>query len=81
MPDHATPAQMTGLPKKSAKGGPFRWEDPLNLDAQLSEEERLVRDTARAYCQDRLLSRVQEGFRHEVFHREIMTEMGELGLL
>lgn len=66
---------------KSPKGGTFQWDDPLRLDAQLTEEERMVRDTARDYCQDRLMARVQEGFRHEVFHREIMNEMGELGLL
>ncbi|ACI97592.1 acyl-CoA dehydrogenase [Rhodospirillum centenum] len=71
----------TGLPQKTPKGSPFRWEDPLRLDDQLSEEERMVRDSARAYCQDRLMGRVLEAFRHEHFHREIMAEMGELGLL
>jgi len=69
------------LKTKSPKGGAFRWDDPLNLDAQLTEEERMVRDTARDYCQDKLLSRVQEAFRHESFDRDIMTEMGSLGLL
>ena len=59
----------------------FQWEDPLLLDAQLSEEERLVRDTARDYAQDRLMPRIIEANRDEIFHREIMTEMGELGLL
>jgi glutaryl-CoA dehydrogenase len=59
----------------------FQWEDPLLLEDQLTEEERLVRDSARAYCQDRLMPRVLEANRHEHFHREIMTEMGELGLL
>jgi len=68
--------------RKSAKtGAPFQWDDPLRLDAQLTEDERMVRDTARDYCQDKLLSRVQEAFRHERFDREIMTEMGALGLL
>ena len=60
---------------------PFSWEDPFFLDDQLSEDERMVRDSAKAYCQDRLMSRVREANRHEIFHREIMTEMGELGLL
>src|SRR3954447_21397271 len=59
----------------------FQWEDPLLLDDQLTEEERLVRDSTRAYAQDKLMSRVLEANRHEHFHREIMTEMGELGLL
>ncbi len=60
---------------------PFVWDDPLLLDPQLAEEERMVRDTARDYCQEQLLPRVLEANRHEIFHREIMTEMGELGLL
>src|SRR5690349_15066931 len=59
----------------------FQWEDPLLLEDQLTEDERLVRDSARAYCQDNLMPRVLEANRHEHFHREIMTEMGELGLL
>jgi glutaryl-CoA dehydrogenase len=59
----------------------FKWEDPLLLDSQLSEEERLVRDTARGYAQDKLLPRVIEANRHEKFDREIMNELGELGLL
>ncbi|MBM3620080.1 MAG: acyl-CoA dehydrogenase [Alphaproteobacteria bacterium] len=60
---------------------PFDWQDPFFLDDQLSEEERAIRDAARDYCQDRLMSRVIEANRHEKFHREIMTEMGALGLL
>ena len=44
---------------------PFNWADPLLLDAQLSDTERMVQDSARAYCQDKLLPRVQEAFRHE----------------
>jgi glutaryl-CoA dehydrogenase len=59
----------------------FKWEDPLLLDSQLSEEERLVRDTARGYCQDKLMPRVLAANRHEKFDREIMNELGELGLL
>ena len=60
---------------------PFAWDDPLGLDAQLSEDERLVRDTVHEYAQDRLMTRVVEANRREHFHREIMNEMGELGLL
>ncbi|MZR31053.1 acyl-CoA dehydrogenase [Sneathiella litorea] len=55
--------------------------DPFLLDDQLTEEERLVRDTARDYCQEKLMSRVLEANRHETFDRAIFTEMGELGLL
>ncbi|MCO1335747.1 acyl-CoA dehydrogenase [Microbulbifer sp. OS29] len=57
------------------------WDDILLLDQQLTDEERMVRDTAREYCQSKLMPRVLEGNRHEIFDREIMTEMGELGLL
>ena len=59
----------------------FSWEDPFNLDSQLSDDERAVRDAARAYCQDRLLPRVTEAFRHEKTDPAIFREMGELGLL
>jgi glutaryl-CoA dehydrogenase len=61
--------------------GRFDWEDAFGLDAQLSDEERLVRDTARGYAQERLQPRVTEAFLDEHFDREIMSEMGELGLL
>ncbi len=60
---------------------PFDWQDPFFLDDQLTEEERAIRDAARDYCQDKLMTRVLEANRHEKFHREIMTEMGALGLL
>ena len=66
---------------RSASKPEFQWEDPLFLDAQLSEEERLVRDTARAYAQDKLMPRIVQANRHERFDREIMNELGELGLL
>jgi glutaryl-CoA dehydrogenase len=59
----------------------FDWADPLLLDEALTEEERMVRDSARAYCQEKLLPRVVEANRHERFHREIMNEMGALGFL
>ena len=60
---------------------PFNWEDPLNLEDSLSEEERIVMDSARAYCQDKLMPRVLEANRNETFEREIFNEMGEQGLL
>lgn len=59
----------------------FHWDDPLLLDQQLTEEERMVRDAAHAYAQDKLLPRVTEAFRHERTDIEIFREMGELGLL
>ncbi len=57
------------------------WADPFRLDAQLTDEERMVRDTARDYAQDKLLPRVTRAYLDETFDREIMTEMGQLGLL
>ncbi|MDH5748770.1 MAG: acyl-CoA dehydrogenase [Rhodospirillales bacterium] len=59
----------------------FQWEDPFNLENQLNEEERLVRDSARAYAQDKLMPRILMANREEQFDREIMSEMGALGLL
>src|SRR5579859_4553853 len=60
---------------------PLDWADPFNLSEQLTEEERLVRDTAEAYAQEKLLPRVTSAYLDERFDGEIMTEMGELGLL
>jgi glutaryl-CoA dehydrogenase len=59
----------------------FDWSDPLCFDADFSDEERLVRDTARDYAQGRLLPRVVSAFREERFDREIMQELGSLGFL
>ncbi|CAN0618655.1 glutaryl-CoA dehydrogenase [Burkholderia multivorans] len=59
----------------------FHWDDPLLLDQQLTEDERMVREAARAYSQDKLAPRVIEAFRHERTDAEIFREMGELGLL
>ncbi|MGB7336853.1 MAG: acyl-CoA dehydrogenase [Salaquimonas sp.] len=64
-----------------AKPARLQWEDPFLIESQLSDEERMISNSAKAYCQESLLPRVVEGNRHEVFHREIMNEMGELGLL
>jgi len=60
---------------------PFDWADPFALDAQLGDEERIVRDTAEGYAQEKLQPRVTEAFLEERFDREIMAEMGALGLL
>ena len=59
----------------------FDWADPFFLEDQLTESERMVRDSARDYCQDKLMSRVVEANRHEKFDREILNEMGALGFL
>ncbi|MFH3479647.1 acyl-CoA dehydrogenase [Xanthobacter variabilis] len=59
----------------------FDWADPFDFESQLNEEERLVRDTARDYAQEKLLPRVTSAYLDERFDREIMNEMGELGLL
>ncbi len=64
-----------------AKRAEFDWQDPLLLEATLGEDERMIRDAARAYCQGQLLPRILTANREERFDREIMTEMGALGLL
>ncbi|MCB1547874.1 MAG: acyl-CoA dehydrogenase family protein, partial [Hyphomicrobiaceae bacterium] len=72
-----TPAEKSSAKTKAA----FAWEDPFLLDAQLSEEERMVRDAAHLFCQERLMPRVRDAFRNETFDRAVMREMGEMGLL
>jgi glutaryl-CoA dehydrogenase len=67
--------------EKPATRAAFQWDDPFLLEEQLSEEERLIRDTAREYCQDKLMPRVLEAHRHERFDRAVISEMGTLGLL
>jgi glutaryl-CoA dehydrogenase len=59
----------------------FKWDDPILLDEQLSEDELMIRDSARSYCQDKLMPRVLEDNRHEIFDRAIFTEMGQIGFL
>ena len=59
----------------------FQWQDPFLLDQQLTDDERLVRDSAHAYCQERLQPRILEANRHETFDRAILNEMGEMGFL
>jgi glutaryl-CoA dehydrogenase len=65
----------------AAKPTPVQWDDIFLFEQQLSDEERMVRDTAKTYCQDKLASRILAANRHEIFHREIMNELGELGML
>ena len=60
---------------------PFQWQDPFLLDQQLSDDERMVREAAAAYCQDKLAPRVLDAFRHEKMDISIFREMGEVGLL
>ena len=81
---NVTSAPLNPQPKpqpKKATLPAFDWKDPLNLESRLTEEEILVRDTAQKYCQENLLPRVLMANRHETFDREIMSEMGEYGLL
>jgi len=60
---------------------PFDWADPFALDAQLTDEERMVRDTAEGFAQEKLLPRVTSAYLEERFDREIMNELGALGLI
>ena len=79
MPQTAPKAAKT--PSQPPGAGGYDWQDPLALEAELTPDERMVQDTARGYAQDRLFPRVLTAFREERFDREIMSEMGELGLL
>jgi glutaryl-CoA dehydrogenase len=69
------------MDKRVSEKATFQWDDPFLLDGQLSEEERLVRDTAHDYAQSKLMPRILEANRHERFDPDIMREMGALGLL
>jgi len=72
---------MALKPKDAPELGRFDWEDPFRLELQLTEEERMLRDAARAYAQDRLQPRAIAAYRDEVTDPEIFREMGEMGLL
>ncbi|MFO1150070.1 MAG: acyl-CoA dehydrogenase [Alsobacter sp.] len=74
---------MTAVAKAKDKPAPaaFQWDDPFLLEEQLTEDERLIRDTARAYAQEKLLPRVIEAYAEEKTDRSVFSEMGELGLL
>jgi glutaryl-CoA dehydrogenase len=74
-------ASPVPAPARKQALAPFKWDDALMLDGQLSEDERAIRDAAHLYCQDKLFPRVLMANRHETFDREIMNEMGEMGFL
>ena len=67
--------------RRCASTASFNWEDPLNLNSLLTEEEQAIQETARSYCQERMLPRVLEAYRKEDYDKKILEEMGELGLL
>ena len=68
-------------PAQVLKDSDFNWEDPLNLDGDLTEEERMVRDSARAFSQDKLMPKVRLAWREERVDKELLPEMGAVGLL
>ena len=68
-------------PVRAKPAADFNWEDPLDLEGDLTEEERMIRDTARGYAQDKLMPRILTAYREERFDREILNEMGALGML
>ena len=68
-------------PETTMAHATFHWDDPFLLDQQLSDDERMVRDAAAAYCHDKLAPRVLEAFRYERMDTTIFREMGEVGLL
>ena len=74
---------MNVIPPASTKGkfGPFKWDDVLLLEDQLTEDERAIRDAAHQYCQEKLFPRILMANRHEHFDREIMNEFGDMGFL
>ncbi len=68
-------------PERVAAKPAFHWDDPLLLEGQLTSEERMVRETAQGYAQDKLMPRITQAFRHETTDPDIFREMGALGLL
>ncbi|MEP1933467.1 MAG: acyl-CoA dehydrogenase family protein, partial [Roseibium sp.] len=68
-------------PQSRPELGTFNWEDPFLLEAQLEEDERMIRDAARAYCEEKLAPRVATAFEDEATDPAIFAEMGEMGLL
>ncbi|KAG8901966.1 hypothetical protein FRB99_004984 [Tulasnella sp. 403] len=75
------PVRTLSRQMSAASGASFKWDDPLNLASLLTEEENVISETARTYCQEKLQPRVLEAYRTEGFDKKILTEMGELGLL
>src|SRR5258706_7341615 len=78
LPQPSDRTDMTSSPTTRAH---FHWDDPFLLDAQLTDDERMVRDAASAYCQERLAPRVLQALRHHTTDPTIFREMGEVGLL
>ncbi len=76
-----TAEKRTSSAPQPLKDSAFNWEDPLDIESDLSEEERMVRDTARGYAQDKLFPKVIPAWREERVDRAVLKEMGELGLL
>lgn len=74
-------ASTSSNARRCASTASFKWDDPLNLNSLLTEEEQAIQETARSYCQERLLPRVLEAYRNEDYDKKILEEMGELGLL
>ena len=80
MPDVAS-APAAHVASSPSGGGVFAWDDPFLIDDQLTEDERMIMETARAYAQEKLQPRILEAYREEKTDRAIFDEMGELGLL
>ena len=78
-PDTAVRAQESPAVRRTSP--PFNWEDPFLLDELLTDEERMVKESAHQFCQERLMPRILEANRHERFDRSIMNEFGEMGFL
>lgn len=78
-----TVAQSQSTPEKAATktAAKFNWHDALNMESQLTEEEKMVRDSFRSYCDDKLMSRIIMANRNEKFDPEIVSEMGSIGVL
>lgn len=72
---------LTGTPVYLRQAPAFNHEDALNLNEQLTDDEIMIRDSVRAYCEQKLMPRVLEANRKEVFHKEIIKELGDLGVL
>ena len=77
----AASTKSTSKPAQVLKDADFNWEDPLGLEDDLTEDERMVRDSARAFCQEKLMPRVRLAWREERVDKELLPEMGALGLL
>jgi len=75
------PAILDPTPEKAPAKAKFDWRDALNLESQLTEDEIMIRDAFHAYCQEKLMTRIKDANRHEKFDRDIMSEMGDMGVL